>query len=95
MKRKLTKLLTIVISSMLIASTLFTVAFADSSASAGTSGNKAWIGEKEYPTLEEAVTHATSGDIITLGEGKYTLYKKNADTKDKNLTFVGKGAKTE
>lgn len=45
MKRKLTKLLTIVISSMLIASTLFTVAFADSSASAGTSGDKAWIGE--------------------------------------------------
>lgn len=95
MKRKLTKLLTIVISSMLIASTLFTVAFADSSAPAGTSGNPAWIGETKYPTLEEAVTHATSGAIITLGEGKYTLYKKGAVTKGKDLTFVGKGTKTE
>ena len=96
MKRKLTKLLTIVISSMLIASTLFTVAFADSSAPAGTSGNVAWIGETGYPTLEEAVNAANSGDTITLGEGKYTLYKKGAATKGKNLTFVGKGAgKTE
>ena len=95
MKRKLTKLLTIVISSMLIASTLFTVAFADSSAPAGTSGAVAWIGETGYPTLEEAVTAAKSGDTITLGEGKYTLYKKGAATKGKDLTFVGKGAKTE
>ena len=92
MKRKLTKLLTIVISSMLIASTLFTVAFADSSAPAGTSKNVAWIGEKEYPTLEAAVNAAKSGDTIKLGEGKYTLYKKGADTKKKDLTFVGKGA---
>lgn len=97
MKRKLTKLLTIVISSMLIASTLFTVAFADSSAPAGTSGaSVAWIGTTGYPTLEDAVTAAQSGDTITLGEGKYTLYKKGAATKGKNLTFVGKGAgKTE
>ena len=96
MKRKLTKLLTIVISSMLIASTLFTVAFADSSAPAGTSNAVAWIGTTEYPTLEAAVNAAKSGDTITLGEGKYTLYKKGAVTKDKNLTFVGKGAgKTE
>lgn len=95
MKRKLTKLLTIVISSMLIASTLFTVAFADSSAPAGTSGSVAWIGETGYATLEEAVTAAKSGDTITLGEGKYTLYKKGAATKGKDLTFVGKGAKTE
>lgn len=100
MKRKLTKLLTIVISSMLIASTLFTVAFADSSAPAGTSGaSVAWIGDKGYPTLEEAVNKAKSGDTITLGEGKYTLYKKGskiADTTGKDLTFVGKGAgKTE
>ena len=100
MKRKLTKLLTIVISSMLIASTLFTVAFADSSAPAGTSGaSVAWIGETGYSTLEEAVTAAKSGDTITLGEGKYTLYKKGskiADTTGKDLTFVGKGAgKTE
>ena len=99
MKRKLTKLLTIVISSMLIASTLFTVAFADSSAPAGTSGDVAWIGETGYPTLEAAVNAAQSGDTITLGEGKYTLYKKGskiADTTGKDLTFVGKGAgKTE
>lgn len=101
MKRKLTKLLTIVISSMLIASTLFTVAFADSSASAGTSSDVAWIGTAGYPTLEAAVTDAKSGDTITLGEGKYTLYKKNADKKykdlikNKNLTFVGQGDKTE
>lgn len=96
MKRKLTKLLTIVISSMLIASTLFTVAFADSSAPAGTSGDVAWIGETGYPTLEAAVNAAKSGNTITLGEGKYTLYKKGAATAGKDLTFVGKGAgKTE
>lgn len=99
MRRKLTKLLTIVISSMLIASTLFTVAFADSPAPAGTSGDVAWIGTTGYPTLEEAVTAAKSGDTIMLGEGKYTLYKKGskiADTTGKDLTFVGKGAgKTE
>ena len=96
MKRKLTKLLTIVISSMLIASTLFTVAFADSPAPAGTSGDVAWIGTTGYPTLEKAVTAAESGDTITLGEGKYTLYKKGAATNGKNLTFVGKGVgKTE
>ena len=100
MKRKLTKLLTIVISSMLIASTLFTVAFADSSAPAGTSGaSVAWIGDKGYPTLEEAVTAAKTGDTIMLGERKYTLYKKNNPFKGaqgKDLTFVGQGAdKTE
>ena len=97
MKRKLTKLLTIVISSMLIASTLFTVAFADSSAPAGTSGDVAWIGTTGYPTLEAAVNAAESGDTITLGEGKYTLYKKGAKiAKGKDLTFVGEGAdKTE
>lgn len=96
MKKKLTKLLTIVISSMLIASTLFTVAFADSSAPTGTSGYVAWIGTTGYPTLEAAVNAANSGDTITLGEGKYTLYKKGAATAGKDLTFVGKGAgKTE
>lgn len=96
MKRKLTKLLTIVISSMLIASTLFTVAFADSSAPAGTTSDVAWIGTTGYSTLEDAVTAAQSGDTITLGKGKYTLYKKGAATAGKDLTFVGKGAgKTE
>ena len=52
----------------------------------------AWIGETGYPTLEEAVNAAASGDTIVLGEGKFTLYKKGADTKGKNLTFVGRGA---
>ena len=52
----------------------------------------AWIGETGYPTLEEAVNAAANGDTIVLGEGKFTLYKKGADTKGKNLTFVGQGA---
>ncbi|MGN0630987.1 MAG: hypothetical protein ACI4JN_06625, partial [Ruminococcus sp.] len=51
----------------------------------------AWIGETGYETLEAAVNAAVSGDTIVLGEGKYTLYNKNADTKGKDLTFVGKG----
>ena len=49
------------------------------------------IGTTEYATLEEAVTAAVSGDTIELGEGKYTLYKKGAKTKGKDLTFVGQG----
>ena len=53
----------------------------------------AWIGETGYPTLEEAVNAAASGDTIVLGEGKFTLYKKGADTKGKNLTFVGAGSR--
>ena len=53
----------------------------------------AWIGEKGYETLEAAVKAAESGDTITLGEGKYTLYGVSSDdtTKGKNLTFVGQG----
>lgn len=53
---------------------------------------QAWIGETAYPTLEEAVNAAESGATITLGEGKYTLYNKGADTKGKDLTFIGQGA---
>ena len=52
----------------------------------------AWIGETGYPTLEAAVNAAANGDTIVLGEGKFTLYKKGADTKGKSLTFVGQGA---
>ena len=48
--------------------------------------------EKAYKTLETAVTAANSGDTIQLGAGKYTLYKKGAVTKGKDLTFVGQGA---
>ena len=47
--------------------------------------------DKAYKTLEKAVTAAVSGDTIRLSEGKYTLYKKGAVTKDKDLTFVGQG----
>lgn len=53
---------------------------------------KVKIGNTEYDTLEEAVTAAESAATITLGEGKYTLYKKGAETKGKRLTFVGQGA---
>ena len=50
------------------------------------------IGETVYQTLEAAVTAAASGDTIQLGAGKYTLYKKGAETKGKDLTLVGQGA---
>ena len=52
----------------------------------------AWIGKTGYETLEEAVNAAKSGDTITLGEGEYTLYEKNANVLNKDLTFVGQGA---
>lgn len=54
---------------------------------------KAWIGDQGYPSLEAAVRAAPSGATITLGAGKYTLYKipSNDTTKGKNLTFEGKG----
>ena len=48
--------------------------------------------ETAYKTLETAVTAAASGATIQLGAGKYTLYKKGAVTKGKDLTFVGRGA---
>lgn len=52
----------------------------------------AWIGEQKYTTLEAAVNAAESGDTIMLGEGKFTLYNKGANTKGKDLTFIGQGA---
>ena len=70
---------------LLLVSLLPATAFAEGEA-------KAWIGETEYETLEAAVNAAKSGDTITLGEGKYTLYKKGAETKGKDLTFVGQGS---
>ena len=64
----------------------------------------AWIGEKGYATLGEAVKDAESGDTITLGEGDYSLYDVCGHTgalgssKDytagKDLTFIGKGKET-
>ena len=38
------------------------------------------IGEQKYTTLEAAVNAAKSGDTIILGEGKFTLYNKGADS---------------
>ena len=52
----------------------------------------AWINGKGYASLESAVNAAQTGDTITVGKGKYTLYKKGAATQGKNLTFVGQGA---
>ena len=53
----------------------------------------AWIGNKGYTSLEDAVDAAKSGETIILGEGNYTLYNKidKAKIKDKDLTFVGQG----
>lgn len=49
--------------------------------------------EGSYAKLVDAVKAASSGDIIILGEGNYTLYgiKSDDTTKGKNLTFVGQG----
>ena len=49
--------------------------------------------EGTYTSLKEAVEKAESGDTILLGEGDYTLYKVDSTgmTRDKDLTFVGKG----
>ena len=83
------KLLSVLLCCVMLLGVMPTSVFADDSWVAR-------IGETYYDTLEAAVNAAASGDTIVLGEGKYTLYGKNADTKGKNLTFVGQGAdKTE
>ncbi len=46
----------------------------------------------EPEDLVAAVNNASSGDTIYLGEGTYTLYKKDAEVRNKDLTFVGAGA---
>ena len=53
----------------------------------------AWIGDKGYTTLEDAVNDAPVNELteIRLGEGTYTLYNKGANVRYKNLTFVGAG----
>ena len=55
----------------------------------------AWIGDQGYTSLVDAVKAAKKGETttITLGAGKYTLYKIPSDdtTKGKDLTFEGKG----
>lgn len=52
----------------------------------------AWIGNKGYTSLEDAVDAASSGapTTIKLGEGVYSLGGTEKVT-DKSLTFVGKG----
>lgn len=68
------------------------LAFADDAPGTGET-YKAWIGDQGYPSLEAAVRAAPSGATITLGAGKYTLYKipSKDTTKGKDLTFEGKG----
>lgn len=62
----------------------------------GTGKPVAWIGNKGYTSLEDAVDAAKKGTTttITLGEGEYDLYKKISENElaGKELTFVGKGA---
>lgn len=59
----------------------------------GTGKPVAWIGDQGYTSLVDAVKVAPSGATITLGEGKYTLYKIDSTntTMGKDLTFVGQG----
>lgn len=56
---------------------------------------KAVVDGTVYDSLKEAVDAAKSGATVYLGEGKYTLYNQGAQTKGKDLTFVGKGDQTE
>lgn len=60
----------------------------------GTGKPVAWIGNKGYTSLVDAVRAAGDVATITLGEGEYDLYKKISenDLAGKKLTFVGKGA---
>lgn len=70
------------------------LAFADDATGTGKK-YVAWIGDQGYTSLVDAVKAAKKGETttITLGAGKYTLYKIPSDdtTKGKNLTFVGQG----
>ncbi len=59
--------------------------------SLGSESYVAWIGDTGYTSLEAAVNAASSGAVIQLGSGTYTLYNKAADVKNKDLTFVGVG----
>ena len=69
------------------------LAFADDAP--GTGEYVAWIGDQGYTSLVDAVKAAKKGETttITLGEGKYTLYKIDSTntTMGKDLTFVGQG----
>lgn len=85
-KNKLCIILSVFVCSIIFVCMLPSAVFADENTPV------AWIGETGYESLEAAVNAAKSDDTIILGEGKYTLYKKGANTKGKNLTFVGQGA---
>lgn len=71
------------------------LAFADGTT--GTGKPVAWIGNKGYTSVKDAVAAASSDakttTTIELGEGNYTLYgvPSVGSTKGKNLTFVGQG----
>ena len=78
------KTLALILTFIMVLALVPTVAFAETYV--------AWIGETGYETLEAAVNAAESGATITLGEGEYTLYEKNANVLNKDLTFVGQGA---
>ena len=80
------KTLAIMLALIMVLALVPTVAFAETYV--------AWIDGTGYETLEAAVNAAKSGETITLGEGKYTLYGVSSvnTTKGKNLTFVGQGA---
>lgn len=50
------------------------------------------IGETDYPTLDDALAAAQSGDTIYLGEGVYSVYGSTTiNDKGLTLTFVGSG----
>ena len=50
------------------------------------------IGETDYPTLDDALAAAQSGDTIYLGEGVYSVYgSTTVNDKNLTLTFVGSG----
>lgn len=70
------------------------LAFADGTTGTGET-YKAWIGNKGYTSLVDAVKAAKKGETttITLGADNYTLYGIPSDdtTKGKDLIFVGQG----
>lgn len=89
MKKRILSLLLILCMAVTL---LPTAVFAEDATGKLIPAGGAKIGETVYLTLEAAVTAAASGDTIQLGAGKYTLYKKDAVTTGKDLTFVGQGA---
>ena len=89
MKKRILSLLLILCMAVAL---LPTAVFAEDATGKLIPAGGAKIGETVYQTLEAAVTAAASGDTIQLGAGKYTLYKKDAVTTGKDLTFVGQGA---